>query len=309
MDDIEQKFEEHALRSNFPPNTVGRALADEAVALWKSAMTESGRERAYRAAHLAASYANVCFSSNAFSREGNLSEWFSLPDIGIAELACRQQRRIDRFRSLTDEELERLEEEEDERERQDRLEEEGAYGRTLPWTSECDGWIFVRFGKMPLHGKSVFGLAREDNEDGPDPWRQELGGMTHEAGVSVFRAYRHPDVPDALVLMQPHFDLARYGVSSQREHLLSVIPRKGDGEVEAFRIDGFLATCRGFDKSVRLELGSDGEYLVDARRPYSAIRLQLDSIWVSEWMRLDDLLNEARFCEFDAGPLPSSPSP
>lgn len=303
MDDLETRLAEQDLLALFPRNEAGRALAQMALSAWREAGGGEAREVAERQAGMAASYADHVFRSNAWFRDGDMEELRALPGLGLEEAAGRWRMLRDEWEALraatTDEDDWAADEE---AERIARLEDEGAYGRTLAYSEESERWIYVRFGGMPSGGRSRFGLAREDTEDGPDPWRQELGGMTHEAGVSVFRASMHPDVPGAYVLIAPAFDLARYGVESQESHLLSVYPRAKAGEEgTAVLVDGSLVTSRARDGTLRAELGSDGEYLVDVRKPFAVRPLSVGAIWVSERESLSDFLVRRRFHDrFDA---------
>lgn len=307
MNDLEIRLVEQDILASFPRNEVGRALAEQALAAWRAATDDDGRGQAENAASMAGNYAAHVFRTNAWFRDGDMEEWRTLPKLGIEEIFLRwkalRQAWEDRLASVSDEEQWAAD---DEAARIDRLEAEGAYGRTLPYDPESERWIYIRFGGMPAVGKSVFGLAREDTEDGPDPWRQELGDMTHEAGVSVFRAYMHPDVEGAYVLVAPAFELARYGVPGQEAHLLSVFPRGKPGDTgTAIRVDGSLATCRAPDRTLRLELGSDGEYLIDPKKPCTVHPVDVASIWVSEKESLPDFLSRTRFYEMWSDDEPS----
>jgi len=151
---------------------------------------------------------------------------------------------------------------------------------------------------MPKTGRSVFGLMGEDNEDGVDPWRLELGNMTHEAGVCVFKAHRHPDVPDAFVLIQPHFELARYNVSNAVEHLLAIIPdAESLQDIPVLKIHGDLVTIKGGDKTLRADLGSDGEYLLDTGKHHDVEKIDISRVWASERVSVTELLQ--RYRRFD----------
>lgn len=135
----------------------------------------------------------------------------------------------------------------------------------------------------------------EDLEDGQDAWKVELGNMTHEAGVCVFREYRHPDHPGHLVLLEPFFEHARYGVLGQEAHLLSIMPEADDVEdIPALQVDGTLKTIKGFDGSIRCELGSDGEYLVDVAAPMKVKPIDVSTVWVTEKASVVDVVASAR---------------
>lgn len=299
MNDIEEKLAEYDLLGCFPRNEVGGKLAEQALLAWRAAQGVDAKETVSSEASKVANYAAHVFRANAYFRDGDMAEWFALPELGLPEIVRRWQRLRDEWEAAR---LEVSEEDEwaaeAEAERIGRLEDDGAYGRTLPYDEESERWIYIRFGGRPQEGPSRFGLAGEDTEDGPDPWRAETGGMTHEAGVSVFRAYRHPDVDGAYVLMCPAFDLARYGVPDSETHLLSVFPRAKPGDTgTAFRVDGSLATVRARDKTSRCELGSDGEYLIDWKKPCSFQPVELVSVWFSETETLPAFLSRRRFHE------------
>lgn len=298
MDDACHQIGLHDAISAFPCGDVGRALAAEARVLWDGCRDEADREKVERICQRAGAYAREAYRKGAWTRSGDLDEWFSLPFMGLAEIARRQEARMSAWLSIPlDEEEDARRETEDER--VEALERDGFYGRTRRFEPESSDWIFVRFGGMPVEGRSVFGLAGEDTEDGPDPWRQELGGMTHEAGVSVFRARRHPDQRGSLVLVEPDFSLARYGVVSQRSHLLSVMPDVDHvNELRPISVEGPLVTCKAADGTLRAELGSDGEYLVDGGRATCA-PLDLHQLWVSRSQSVRDLLAESRRFEDD----------
>lgn len=304
MEDFEIRMQELDLARNFDGSDVGRALADEALSLFRNVADEDGRHRVTEVAQDAGAFARLVFSGSAYDRRASMDEWFSLPEIGVVELASRM--RALRRAWLSSDDL--TAEEERAAELADEREDSGYYGRTLPYDAGSDQWIYIRFGGMPSEGLSRFGLAREDNEDGMDEWRRELGGMTHESGVSVFRAYRHPSVPDAYVLLEPTFELARYGVGSQIDHLLAVMGDP-DKETKAIKLDGRLKTIKARDGSTRVELGSDGEYLVDARQPYAVAEIGVDRLWTSERASVVQLLERAgRRVSSAAANAASSPS-
>ncbi len=284
--------EVHDLRTSFPRGRIGRELAAMAVAAVEAAPDRAAREAALAAGHGAARYAEHLYAKGAYARDADLDGWFALPSLGV-EGAARAWEAVKAgwkasLPAPDDEEAwARLDAEEEardaERERQDRLEDDGWYGRTVPYGPGADAWIYVRFGRMPRDGRSVFGLAGEDTEEGPDPWRAELGGMTHEAGTCVLRARRHPDVPGAYLVMAPHFEHALYGISGFESYMLAIIPRYEEGEhPTVLRVDGFPVTLEARDKTLRLELGSDGEYLIDPRRPVAARALSLETVYVTE---------------------------
>ncbi len=280
------------IRQAFPAGATGSALAECARSAWNGG---DGDWAGFRdRLRLASSYATHAYASNAYSRQGDLAEWFSLAALPFEELARRglelhaswwatqpdpeDEERLDRERWAADEADERIA----------RIEEQGGYGRTLRHTPESDQYLFVRLGGLPrAGGYSLFGLAGADTEEGPDPWRTATGGKTRESGTSVFRAYRHPDVPDALVLIAPDFTNAIYSVPSEHDYFLSVIPGR---DFRVLRIDGSPVVSAARHGAARIELGTDGEYLLDPRRQWSIHELPRETIWISESVRLDDFV-------------------
>ncbi|WP_315922494.1 hypothetical protein [Mesorhizobium sp. SP-1A] len=292
----------YSIRSEFGYNVVAEALSDQAVNYYLAA-AESKKDETYFEIRSAAGYVRHVFQTNAFTNDGSLDHWFELPTLGIQELARRQRELRTKWESevtaISDEEHEAIEAE---RERVSDLEDEGFYGRTVAYTPEMKNWIYIRFGKMPKTGRSAFGLMGEDNEDGVDPWRQELGNMTHEAGVCVFKAYRHPDVPDAFVLIQPHFELARYNVSNAEEHLLAIIPdAESLQDIPVIKIHGDLVTTKGRDGTLRADLGSDGEYLLDTGKPHEVEEIDISRVWATERVSVTELLQRYRRFDDDGG--------
>lgn len=287
MENIERRLEELDLARDFSDDTVGRALREEALVLLHAARDDN-REAVIQMAREAAGYARIVFMRCAFVRDATMDEWFSLPILGVEAVAAKMETERASWRDAVEDADEDIEAER----RQDR-EESGFYGRSLPYEPKDDRWIFIRFGSMPSEGRSRFGLAREDNEDGVDDWRRELGGMTHEAGVSVFKAYRHPSFRDHYVLIEPHFTMARYGVSEPLEHLFAVMGDR-DEPKSAVKVDGLLKTIRALDGTTRIELGSDGEYLIDAFRPYTTQNIGLDQLWMGDRTRIIDLLHRPK---------------
>lgn len=277
------------VREAFPMGAVGRALADVALAAWRSG---DGDLPAFRdRLRDAACYATREFADNAAVRSGDLSTWFGLPGLPFDELARRGRALRAAWAAAADpEEDERLEIErwkaDAEAERIARIEEVGGFGRTHLYGPDCERHIYIRLGDVPAGGYSRFGLAGADTEDGPDPWRTATGNKVREPGMSVFRAYRHPDVPDGYVLVEPDFRQAIYDVPSPEDHLLAVMP---EGRPTILRIDGspVVATRRGVE---RIVLGTDGEYLIDPTRPWTAAELPASAIWISEEVSLTDFV-------------------
>ena len=289
MTDEDAKFEEASLKYHtFARGRVREAVRDRLLDRWRATPADA-RDGVLPRLYQVSAYIEHIFRSNAFTRQGDLTEWFAFEDMDTDVLLERSdawhvENRRAAEASSGDEGL-------DDDEADDRL-----LGRTVGFEPASSDWIFMRFGAMPVSGVSRCGLIGEDLEDRRDAWREELGNMTYEVGVCVFRAYRHPDHPGHLVLMEPFFEHARYGVPGQEAHLLSIMPNTDswDEEIPALRVDGMLKTIRGFDGSLRCELGSDGEYLIDVAAPVDVVPLDMSSIWMSERARVVDVIASAR---------------
>jgi hypothetical protein len=288
-------------RGMFPNVGPGRRLGEAAAAAVLVAPVAE-RGEALDVARDAATYATH-LSSALWLRDADTSGWFALDGMDVSEAALRGRSLSSSWSvaapGRTEDELDREQESdwaaEAERDRIDELEDRGAYGRTLAHAPDAERWIYVRFGRMPKEGKSAFGLMGEDTEDTRDPWREELGGMSTEAGVCVLRAGHHPSVPGAYVVVQPDFSMARYNVPNFEDYLNAIIPRFEEGEEPTvLRIDGSPVVSRAFDRTLRLELGSDGEYLIDMSRPAEVVPLTLADVYVSEGMSVEDFLLERR---------------
>jgi hypothetical protein len=285
MSDQDRQLAAAGIRESFPSGATGDALAAAALTAW----LDAGSERAgfLERLRLASICANHAYGSNAAVRHGDLGEWFGLPGLPFDEIVERGreiqaswwavqpdpddealQDRIERERWAADVADERVA----------RIEEQGGYGRTIRHVPECDDYLYIRLGGIPRSGGySLFGLAGENTEEGPDPWRSAMSGKIREAGTSVFRAYRHPDEPGAYVLIAPDFTKAIYDVPSDEAYFKSVIP---GGRFPILRIDGSpVTTVRHGDK--RIVLGSDGEYLLDPSVSWTVHELPLGSIWIS----------------------------
>lgn len=289
MNDEDAKIEEASLRFHtFSRGRVREAVRDRVLEMWQNTPPNM-REVVLPQLFGVSAYIESIFRANAFHRQGDLSDWFAFEHMETSVLLEKSSawhaRNLAVF-SASDDESEELEHEE---------QEDAVFGRTVAFDPASADWIYVRFGGMPRSGVSQCGLIGEDLEDGPDPWKVELGNMTHEAGVCVFRAYRHPDHPGHLVLMEPFFEHARYGVPGQEAHLLAIMPETDTVEdIPALQVNGTLKTVKGFNGSLRCELGSDGEYLIDVAAPVVVQPLDMNSIWVTERARVVDVVGEAR---------------
>lgn len=286
----DNKLLEHELRLAFGRSQIGLTLAEEAMHRFRSSHWDYD---IYQKLAQAGNFAQRLYSENADRHGANLDEWFSLTPDDLDDLMQRAaDERATWMHFMQEEENDDAEEE---MERLDRLEDTGAYGRTLPWKSDMDDWLFIRFGPIPANGKSLFGLARDDNEDGPDAWRQELGNMSHEAGMSVFRAWRHADHLNEFILIEPNFQLARYGVPDFETYLLSLLPDEfGADRMSVSLVQGSLTTIKAFDGTLRCDLGSDGEYLLNCARPLRSLSLQISDIWIAPSVSLEKMLEKSR---------------
>jgi hypothetical protein len=293
MNDIDANIEEANLRYySFGRGRVREAVRDRVLGFWRNT-AESEREVVLPQLYRVSSYMESVFRTNAFTRQGDLSGWFALENAEVPALL--EMSNAWHQRNL---EAASLVEDNDDEFECDEL-DDAVYGRTVSFEPTSSEWIFVRFGGMPRSGVSKCGLIGEDLEDGPDPWKVELGNMTHEAGVCVFRAYRHPDHPGHLVLMEPFFELARYGVPGQEAHLLSIMPEATDAEdIPVIQIGGSLKTIKGFDGSLRCELGSDGEYMIDAAASVVVHPVDIGMIWLTERTTVPDVVNNAKTCVY-----------
>lgn len=55
---------------------------------------------------------------------------------------------------------------------------------------------------------------------------------------------------------------------------------------------GHLAICRGRDGTIRAELGSDGEYLIDAFRPYAITPVDPSIVYANEAVSIPDMFEQ-----------------
>jgi len=288
MNDEDAKIEEASLRYHtFSRGRVREAIRDRVITMWQSTPANM-RQVVLPQLFGVSAYIENLFRTNAFNRQGDLSDWFALEHMETSALL--EKSNAWRARNLAALSLSGDDEEVD----YDEL-EDAVFGRTVAFEPASADWIYVRFGGLPKSGVSQCGLIGGDLEDGPDPWKVELGNMTHEAGISVFRAYRHPDHMDHLVLMEPFFEHARYGVPGQEAHLLAIMPEANHAEdIHALQVTGTLKTIKGFDGSLRCELGSDGEYLIDIAAPAVVQPIDINSLWMTERATIVDVVRNAR---------------
>lgn len=304
MDDLEAKFEGLHLASSFKVNSVGNAVRDKVVSHWNVTAPEA-RAVVLQQLKLVSSFVDQTFRENAFTHAGEMNRWFALAEATIEALSVKAEEWKASFPVLTDEEMELLEQEEAKQERIWELEEQGAYGRTVAFEEGSADWIFLRFGDLPKSKRSICGIVIDEAEDYANGWREELGNMTHESGISIFRGYRHPSHPDNYVLLDPHYDLARYHVGGLTSHLLAIIPHVDDlSEIKMMKINGSLKTIKGLDGTLRCDLGSDGEYLLDGFKPHDVQEIALDTVWVSEKENVADFLRRCRNFDSDTSMRP-----
>jgi len=231
------------------------------------------------------------------------AQWYALGHMDYASLlrAARQFRAAETITHTSD----------DEDEEDDRHDEvvQGYHH----YDPSMDRRTYIRFGLDPKGG-SIFGLAGEDTEDGPDEWRVASGNKTCEEGICVFVANRHLDDPQGWVLEQPDFEHARYGVGSWVSYLIGIVGRerlcqwkKNPSLRLAHVVRGSVTQnttrLRYRGKPVVLTpLGSDGEYLIDPRKPYTYEPIALEHIYMDDRTRLVDYLDKIdhwRWCDED----------
>ena len=220
-----------------------------------------------------------------YDRRHDLSEWFQLDKLNYQQLLQRTKQSIKPIEYSNDDD-----EEEDEI-------EVSETSRFVPYLEDMENWHYIRFGRIPTQGGSHFGLAGDDNEDGPDEWRKETGGMTREAGVSVFRAARSHNDPQGWEIFMPDFDRARYQVSDEISYMKSILPaasiakwRKNPDTPLALLLHGSPVTIKmQRSKTPFIELGSDGEYLIDTKKPLRVTNVGIDHIYISRDQKLLDL--------------------
>jgi hypothetical protein len=136
----------------------------------------------------------------------------------------------------------------------------------------------IRFGKFK--SRSRIGLDAE--------FRAEMGGGTHEVGVSCYEGY--PMANGCYELMEPRggavwdssgnqFCVAESYVKSLINYLDHGIP------MDIFLIHGHLCS---FGKELEwLDVGSDGEYLLDASKPYKQVTISPEKIFVGRLNYVD----------------------
>ena len=230
---------------------------------------------------------------SAHDRQSDLKLWFNIPNLSFDQITIAAKQYYTSKLTTTSEE----EEEEDEYD-DEYWDKMVGY---LPYSPEMDTQHFIRFGKPNKFGRSVFGLAADDNEDGPDQWRIESGNKTHEAGISVFVASRSISDPNGWVIHIPDFRNARYSPPSQASYIQSILPKPlfskwmHDHKTPvAYWIDGSIVTSK-LRKGLAAELGSDGEYLINTSKPFTSHVIPLENIYISEKERLVDWLTELDF--------------
>ncbi len=303
MEDFEADEEERYLASGLRFGPVAASVRERIRSEWRATPREQ-REETLQRLRLVGSYAEGVFRSEAYLASGDMAKWFALEHMSLDEI-LNAARSLPLPQPTTEEEDAAFDAKSERRHRMWDLEEQGYFGRTVEFDPKSSDWIFVRFGEVPESNRSVFGLGLSDAEGAQGDWRQESGNMTHEPGICVFRVHAHPGVHGAYVLMDPHYDLARYDVGGQTRHLLGVIPHTDTpDEVKAVKIGGHLKTINGMDGSLRCELGSDGEYLIDGLKPLKVESLELDQVWVSEGVSVRAFLCAHRKYEFENVSVP-----
>lgn len=133
-------------------------------------------------------------------------------------------------------------------------------------------WPMIRFGKFGQ--RSQVGFDAE--------MRREMGNISHEAGVSCFKGMLYKNG----VLIREHegksswsvgFDLNRLLYPWARQMYPQYVRWKKTGtQMDIFLIQGHLVSFGTNDQW--LDVGSDGEYLLDTKKPYKTSYISPDKL-------------------------------
>lgn len=150
-------------------------------------------------------------------------------------------------------------------------------------------WPMIRFGKF--RDRSLIGFDAE--------MRREMGNATHEAGVSCFKGQPYKGG----YLITEHqgrsswavgFDEARMLLPWARQHHPQYLRWRADHTpMDIFVVHGHLVSF-GANREW-LDVGADGEYLLDTRRPYHSENLAPDRLWLSDRQTLEQYYETNRF--------------
>jgi hypothetical protein len=172
-----------------------------------------------------------------------------------------------------------------------------------------DNWTFLRFGDVNRNGASIFGMDKAGSEDSPSEWAVATGNKRSEDGICAFRVRRHLDDPRGCVLEMPQFERALYQINNADRYLMGIAQGglcahfANPAVSPAFLMRGSLSTRLMGNRRHQFKvcsLGSDGEYLIDHRKPFTKTPIGLDRIYVSDDERMDAFLKRMRFaCDND----------
>lgn len=221
-------------------------------------------------------YVRNAWEKGAYTRDGSLDDWWAIKGLTFEELVAKGQALKDQWAAMlhVDDDIE---DEEDDW-------EDYSTDRTIPYHPQMDDWIYVRFGHFPRKGGSVFGLSTGPTEDSIDEWAVATGNKRSESGICVFRAYRHPDVEGAYIIMEPNTDKALYNARFDAPYLRGISGCETPDELaekEVYVIEGSVCTVKDAARRLHVDLGSDGEFLIDPAKPKSVELIGSDMVYVS----------------------------
>ena len=131
----------------------------------------------------------------------------------------------------------------------------------------------IRFGKFGKASRNFL----------PADMRQEMGNVTHEAGVSCYLGHK---VDNGYSFDLPHPDRASYDVTSwkyqpTRSEIQQLINYLDNGTpMDIFLLHGHLVSHGKANDW--LTLGADGEYLLNVNKPYDMKTLKPEEVFV-DW--------------------------
>jgi len=137
-------------------------------------------------------------------------------------------------------------------------------------------WPMIRFGLF--RNRSMVGFDAE--------MRRDMGNKTHEPGISCFRSQ---DYQNGYLIMA-HEGRSSWTVGFEYEKMLYPWLRQACPQYRRWQQDGTpmdIFVLRGHLTSYGknnewLEVGSDGEYLLNPMKPYERRHLSPDRLWLSE---------------------------
>ena len=305
-----KSFQYHYLNDNIFRTTIGQTIADKIFEKAKQTIhdldSDGDSEQAYQFNKEVITPIRIYLTSltqGITDRRHNLTEWFNLKNLSLDQiLTLAKQYYKQQYKPYDSNE----EEDNDD----DFPEEFNEKIGFCVYHEQMDHFHFMRFGQIPKTGRSIFGLAGEDNEDGPDEWRTETGNKTHEAGISVLQVHRNDNDPQGWILQTPNFAHARYGIQNFDDYLLTILPmkqlyiwKKNPTHSVAFHIEGSIVTINmpiNKKKSIQMaELGSDGEFLINPKKPMKITPVNPEHVYLSSNIKLLDFLNSKHYFEKD----------